>query len=586
MANLTIETAARLGEHLIERGLITQEQLGAALAHQEASGGRIGRALVEVGAISSATLVQALSIRLGTPGCVLRHGLIDPRVAKCIPKEEAERLRLLPLFKVRDELTVAMVEPQSLPALDRLRNMTGLTVRPILALEDNLTEFQHKYLADEVSVDSFLASIEESDVHITENEAIDEGPVTDLDKMIEGSPIVNLVNLAILTALRAGASDVHIEPDRDGTHIRYRVDGQLREMLKPSRGVHAAIVSRIKVIGRMDISEKRLPQEGRVHILADGREVDLRVSTMPTILGEKVVLRILDKESISFDLEALGIRGDDRRAVESMIRSPYGLILVTGPTGSGKTTTLYSALDLLRSEATNIVTIEDPVEYQLPLINQIQVHERVGLTFVRSLRSVLRQDPDVVMVGEIRDDETARVAIQAALTGHLVLSTLHTNDCPGAVMRLLDMGIEPYLLASSVLGFVAQRLARTICPACKTSYYPPPALLECVGWGHRTSELFQRGEGCRECGQVGFRGRIGVYEVMLLDSELKRMIHQGTSEAEIRMYLAQSQWRTLRAKALDLVERGESTLEEVLRVTRSDGMATGDPTGEGIDAAL
>jgi len=531
-----------------------------------------------VGALSAATLVQALGRRLNVKGCTLRHGLIDPKVAKSIPKEEAERLRVLPLFRVRDEMTVAMVEPQSLPVQDRLRSLTGCAIRTVLVLEDNLAEYQQKYLAAEVTVDSFLASMEESDIQITETEAIDEGPITDLDKMVEGSPIVNLVNLAILTALRAGASDVHIEPDRDGTHIRYRIDGELREMLKPPRGMHAAIISRVKVIGRMDIAEKRLPQEGRVHLVADRREIDLRVSSMPTVLGEKIVLRILDKANLSFELESLGVRGLDRRAIEAMIHSPYGLMLVTGPTGSGKTTTLYSALDLLRDESTNILTIEDPVEYQLPLVNQIQVNERVGLTFVRALRSILRQDPDVIMVGEIRDQETARVAIQAALTGHLVMSTLHTNDCPGGVMRLIDMGIEPFLLNASILGFVAQRLARTICTSCKTSYYPPPNLLKQVGWENRTSELFQKGEGCRECNNTGFRGRIGIYEVMLLDAELKRMVQLNPSETDIRVYLAQTGWRTLREKALDLVDRGESTLEEVLRVTRSEALDVSDPT--------
>jgi type IV pilus assembly protein PilB len=578
MPNLTIETAVRLGDQLIRDGLITSEQLAEALSRQQSSGGRIGKALVDVGAISAATLVQALGRRLNVKGCTLRHGLIDPKVAKSIPKEEAERLRVLPLFRVRDEMTVAMVEPQSLPVQDRLRSLTGCAIRTVLVLEDNLAEYQQKYLAAEVTVDSFLASMEESDIQITETEAIDEGPITDLDKMVEGSPIVNLVNLAILTALRAGASDVHIEPDRDGTHIRYRIDGELREMLKPPRGMHAAIISRVKVIGRMDIAEKRLPQEGRVHLVADRREIDLRVSSMPTVLGEKIVLRILDKANLSFELEALGVRGHDRRAIEAMIHSPYGLMLVTGPTGSGKTTTLYSALDLLRDESTNILTIEDPVEYQLPLVNQIQVNERVGLTFVRALRSILRQDPDVIMVGEIRDQETARVAIQAALTGHLVMSTLHTNDCPGGVMRLIDMGIEPFLLNASILGFVAQRLARTICTSCKTSYYPPPNLLKQVGWENRTSELFQKGEGCRECNNTGFRGRIGIYEVMLLDAELKRMVQLNPSETDIRVYLAQSGWRTLREKALDLVDRGESTLEEVLRVTRSEALDVSDPT--------
>ena len=430
MANMQIGAAARLGDQLIQDGLITPEQLAEALARQRATGDRLGCTLVDVGAISTGTLVQALSQRLNVKGCVLRHGLIDPKVAKLIPKEEALRLKLLPLFRVRGELTVAMAEPQSLPSQDRVRALTGLTVRPVLVLAENLEEYQRKYLAEEVNVDSFLASMEESEIQIAEIEAVDEGSVTDLDKMVEGSPIVNLVNLAVLTALRAGASDIHIEPDRDATHVRYRIDGHLREMLKPPKGMHAALVSRIKVIGRMDIAERRLPQEGRVHIVADGREIDLRVSSMPTVLGEKIVIRILDRANLSFELEDLGIQGLDRIAIETMIRSPYGLMLVTGPTGSGKTTTLYSALDLLRNEATNIVTIEDPVEYQLPLVNQIQVSETVGLTFVRALRSILRQDPDVIMVGEIRDQETARVAIQAALTGHLVVSTLHTNDCP------------------------------------------------------------------------------------------------------------------------------------------------------------
>lgn len=583
MANLTIEQAARLGDKLIKDGLITSEQLAEALVKQQKTGGRIGSSLIEIGAISSAALVQALSSNLGVKGCVLRHGIIDPKVAKTIQKEEAERLQVLPLFRIKDELTVAMVEPQSLPLLDRLQSLTSCTIRSVLVLEENLEEYQRKYLSLEVNVNSFLASIEESDIEIPETEAIDEGPVTDLDKMIEGSPIINLVNLAILTALRAGASDIHIEPDRDGTHIRYRVDGRLREMLNPPRGMHASIVSRVKVIGRMDIAEKRLPQEGRVHLIADGREIDIRVSSMPTILGEKIVMRILDKTNLSFDLSTLGLNDQDRTAIEAMIHNPYGLILVTGPTGSGKTTTLYSALDLLRSEEINIVTIEDPVEYQLPLVNQIQVSQLIGMTFIRVLRSVLRQDPDIIMVGEIRDHDTAQVAVQAALTGHQVLSTLHTNDCPGAVMRLLDMGIEPYLLSSSVLGFVAQRLARTICQSCKTSYYPPANLLESVGWEHRTSQLFQKGEGCRSCNNTGFRGRIGIFEVMIMDAELKKMIQNDTTETDIRLYLAQSGWKPLRVKALDLVERGESTLEEVLRVTRTEIVEVGDPTGKGYE---
>ena len=569
----------RLGEYLISEGVITADQLAEALAQQAKQGRRIGATLVELGALSSGALVNALSQRMGSRGAVLRHGLIDPKAAKLIPKEEAEQLGVLPLFKVHDELTVAMVDPQSVPTVDRLRNLTGCTIRPVLVLEDNLNEYQRKYLAKEVTVDAFLASIEESDVTISETEAIDEGPITDLDKMVDGSPVVNLVNLAILTAVRDGASDIHVEPDRDSTHIRYRIDGQLRELLAPPRGMHAAIVSRIKVIGRMDISEKRLPQEGRIHLIADGHEIDLRVSSMPTVLGEKIVLRVLDKSNLALDLKQLGMRPEDLTAVETMLKSPYGMILVTGPTGSGKTTTLYSALDLLRSESVNIVTVEDPVEYQLHGINQIQVAADVGLTFTRALRSVLRQDPDIIMVGEIRDEDTARVAVQAALTGHRVLSTLHTNDCPGGVMRLMDMGIESYLIASSTIGFIAQRLARRICPSCRTSYYPPADLLESVGWADRTNELFQRGEGCRQCHNTGFRGRVGIYEVMVIDAELKRLINRSASESDIRVYLAETGWQTLRQKALRVVEDGESTLEEVLRVTRSEGADACDPIG-------
>lgn len=565
-----IGQSMRLGEQLVADEVITSEQLSEALSKQSSSGGRLGSALLDSGAITSTALVNALAKRLGVKGCLLRHGLIDPKVSKCLPKDEAERLKVLPLFRVRDELTVAMTDPQSLPTLDRIRSLTRCTVRGVLALEANIDEFQQKYLTKEVTVDSFMASIDESDVRIDDVEAIDEGPITDLDRMVEGSPVINLVNLVILTAMRDGASDIHIEPDRKSTHIRYRVDGQLRELFKPPRGMHAAIVSRVKVIGRMDIAEKRLPQEGRVHLAADGREIDLRVSSMPTVLGEKIVIRILDKSNLSFELEDLGLAGDDLAGVHDMLRTPYGLILVTGPTGSGKTTTLYSALELLNDTTKNIVTVEDPVEYQLSMITQIQVNEAVGLTFSRALRSILRQDPDVVMIGEMRDLETARVAVQAALTGHLVLSTLHTNDCPGAISRLLDMGIEPFLIASSVVGVIAQRLPRKICTACKTSYYPSPELLALIGWQHRTNELFQKGEGCRECHMTGFRGRVGIYEVLPLRGDVRAMIQKGAPESDIRRLLSNSGWKTLRDKALKTVEIGESSIEEILRVTRSE----------------
>ncbi len=566
----------KLGEQLVADQVITTEQLHEALAKQREGGGRLGSNLVDIGAITSTALVNALSKGLDVNCCVLRHGLIDPKTAKSIPKDESERLRALPMFCVNGEMTIAMVDPQSLPTLDRLRTLTDCRIRPVLALEANIEEFQQKYLTKEVTVNSFMASIEESDVQIEEIESVDDGSVTDLDQLVEGSPVVNLVNLAVLTALRDGASDIHIEPDRKATHIRYRIDGHLRELFKPPKGMHAAIVSRIKVIGRMDISEKRLPQEGRVHLVADGKEVDLRVSSMPTVLGEKIVIRILDKSNLSFELEDLGVRGEDLTDITRMLNCPYGLMLVTGPTGSGKTTTLYSALELLNDSTKNIVTVEDPVEYQLEMITQIQVNAGVGLTFPRALRSILRQDPDIVMIGEMRDADTARTAIQAALTGHLVLSTLHTNDCPSGVARLLDMGIEPFLIASSVIGFVAQRLPRKTCPSCKTSYYPPADLLKSVGWEHRTSELFQRSEGCRSCGMTGFKGRVGIYEVMPLDDTLAELIQNSAAETELREYLTSVGWKSLRDKALDVVERGESTLEEVLRVTRSERLSLKD----------
>jgi type IV pilus assembly protein PilB len=370
--------------------------------------------------------------------------------------------------------------------------------------------------------------------------------------------------------VRDKASDIHIEPDKRGTRIRYRIDGVLRDLMKPPPGMHASIVSRIKVIGKMDIAEKRLPQEGRVHIVAEGREIDLRVSSMPTLLGEKLVVRILDKENLRVRMEDLGFRREALDSFQRMLRQPHGLVLVTGPTGSGKTTTLYSALDLLRSPELNIVTIEDPVEYQIDMINQTHVHDAVGLTFARALRSILRQDPDVIMVGEIRDEETARVAVQAALTGHLVLATLHTNDAPGAVARLLDMGIEPYLLSSALNGAVAQRLARSICPGCATKYYPSEHELVDANLSDRTGKAFRKGAGCPQCHDSGFQGRFGIYEVMEVTPELRRMIHRAAASHELRDEFRRHGGRTLREEGVVMSLEGRSSLDEVLRVTHNE----------------
>ncbi|MHC4441814.1 MAG: GspE/PulE family protein [Planctomycetota bacterium] len=561
------EPGLKLGEALVSSGDITEAQLSEALCSQRQTGGKLGETLVNLGILSQTAMVKTLASKLGVPGTYLRHGLIDPAVVKLVDRDESERLKVLPMFKVRDRLIVAMAEPQNLPAIDRLVDITGCEIKSILALESNIKEFAHKYHNEEVAVDDFLVSLSESNVQVVEHEGAEEGMITDLDQMVEGSPIINLVNLAMLSAIRDGASDIHIEPDRKKTRIRYRIDGVLRDLMKPPAGMHSAIVSRVKVIGKMDIAEKRLPQEGRVHIIAEGHEIDLRVSSMPTLLGEKIVIRILDKTSLNTDMKKSGFRPETFNTFQHMLLRPHGIVLVTGPTGSGKTTTLYSALDLLRSVERNIVTVEDPVEYQLDLINQIQVNESIGLTFSRALRSILRQDPDVIMVGEIRDSDTARVAIQAALTGHMVLSTLHTNDCPSSLTRIIDMGVEPYLVASALNGIVAQRLARTICPSCKTSYYPAETTLAEAGWSDKKARAFQRGNGCRQCHESGFRGRTGIYEVMEVDDELRSLIQNGANEQEMRRYLISKNHQDLRQEGLRIVEGGNSTLEEVLRVT-------------------
>lgn len=560
----------RIGDMLVADGVIDPKQLSAALAAQRASGKMLGEMLIEQGVVSPQALVSTLGKCLGVPAVQLRHGLIDPTLMKLIGQEEAERLLAVPMFKVRDTLTVAMAEPQSLPAIDRLRQLTNCRIRPILALDSNIKEFLKKYASGDVSVDAFLTSLQESDVSVVEREAVDEGPAADLDTMIAGSPIINLVNVALLQAVRDRASDIHIEPDKKGTRIRYRIDGVLRDLMKPPPGIHASIVSRVKIIGKMDIAEKRLPQEGRVRIVAEGREIDLRVSSMPTLLGEKLVLRILDKGNLKVRMEDLGMRNEGMEKFKKMLRQPHGLVLVTGPTGSGKTTTLYSALELLRSPELNIVTVEDPVEYQLELINQIHVQEAVGLTFARALRSILRQDPDVIMVGEIRDEETARVAVQAALTGHLVLATLHTNDAPGAVARLLDMNIEPYLLSSAINGVVAQRLARTICPHCATKYYPEENVLIDAGLQDKTGRAFKKGVGCPQCHDSGCLGRKGVYEVMEVSPEMRRMVHRGAPSHELRDKMREDGCLTLREEGVLLAIAGNCSLEEVLGVTHSE----------------
>jgi type IV pilus assembly protein PilB len=567
---MALKRTNKLGQILLDEGLVTEDDLHRALEAQNKDNKRLGEALIDLGILSPQAMISALAKQLNVKGVQLRHGLIDPNVAKLLDAEEAERLKVLPLFKVSDVLTVAMAQPQSLPTIDRLSALTGCRINPVLALENNIAEYQEKYRGEQVDIDSFLVNLTESEVTVVERETVDEDSAHEITRMVDGSPVVNLVNLAIMTAIRDGASDIHVEPTKTQTRIRYRIDGNLRELMAPPNSMHAAIVSRIKVIGKMDIAERRLPQEGRVHVVAEGREIDLRVSSMPTLLGEKIVLRILDKSNLNVSLEKLGVNPDRLDAFRRIFQRPHGIVLVTGPTGSGKTTTLYSVLDLLSSPEKNIVTIEDPVEYQLNGINQIQVNEHIGMSFARALRSILRQDPDVIMVGEIRDADTARVAIQAALTGHLVLSTLHTNNAPGAFIRLADMGVERYLLASAFNGVVAQRLARTICPYCRTSYYPPDSALIDAGWEGQSSRVFYKGEGCKQCHDSGFRGRAGIYEILEVTDAVRQVVHRAEDEDEIKAIARREGWRALRDEGLLLVEQERSTLEEVLRVTHAE----------------
>ena len=559
-----------VGEVLLSEGHISEDQLARVLADQRTSGMKLGELLVEQGMISGAVLVQSLAKCLGVRGVQLRHGLIDSSLLGLIGAEEAERLLAIPMFRVHGVLTVAMAEPQSLPSIDRLRELTGMQIRPVLAIESNILEYIRKYHGGDVDVNAFLTSLAESDVEVVERERVDEGPATNLDHMIEGSPIVNLVNVALLTAVKDKASDIHIEPDKNGTRVRYRIDGSLRDLMKPPPGMHAAIVSRVKIIGKMDIAEKRMPQEGRVRIVAEGREIDLRVSSIPTLLGEKLVIRILDKQNLHVRMEDLGFRTEALETFQRILRMPHGLVLVTGPTGSGKTTTLYSALDLLRSPEHNIVTVEDPVEYQLDMVNQIQVHESIGLTFGRTLRSILRQDPDIIMVGEIRDEETARVAVQAALTGHGVLATLHTNDAPGAIARLVDMGVESYLISAALNGVVAQRLARMICSSCSTKYYPSERVLADAGLGSMVGRAFRKGAGCAACHDTGFQGRLGIYELMEITPEIRRMVYREAPSHELRETLKRNGLLALRDEGVRLALELKTSLEEILRVTHND----------------
>ncbi len=554
----------RLGEQLLGANLISADELETALQVQADKGRRIGEVLLEMGVIGEDDLLPFIEQQVGAPAVKLREGLIDPRVVPLLPRAAAERLEALPLFRVRDTLFVALADPQDLHRLDELERATGLKVRPVFAFADAIRRMAPRVYNEDFEVDVVTADLDESAIEVRSD--ITTSDIASIDQLVDGSPVVNLVNYLILQAVRKKVSDIHIEPNRKHTVVRFRIDGQLIEVLRPRRDIHAAIVSRIKVMSKMDIAEHRIPQDGRCQVAVDGKEVDLRVSTLPTVLGEKAVLRVLDRGRLTFNLDELGVPDGLLSLVKKMLAKPYGLVLVTGPTGSGKTTTLYSALELIKSVHRNIVTVEDPVEYQLELINQVQVDASRTLSFAGALRSILRQDPDVIMVGEIRDAETAQVAVQAALTGHLVLSTLHTNDSAGAVTRLIDMGVDRYKLAPALVGVIAQRLMRTVCPKCRKTYYPSAEFLNSLHYAGDKRRSFVRGEGCRECYDTGFQGRTGIYEVMYVDSELRSMIAREADQGIVREWFQKRGGVTLLDSALRAAENEQTSLDEVARV--------------------
>jgi type IV pilus assembly protein PilB len=553
-----------LGQRLIGAGVITPDQLEAALAEGSQKGLRLGEALIEMGVVQEESILPFIESHLGVTATRLRDGLIDPAVVKLLPRQLADRLSALPLFRVRKTLTVAMAEPQNLEHIDEIERVTGLEARPVFVFQNSIRRILPRCFEENFAVDTVTADLDETAVQLQTDVA--DADLTNVESMVDGSPVINLVNYLLVQAIRAGASDIHIEPSRKYSVVRFRVDGQMYEALRPRRDMHPAIVSRVKVMAKMDIAEHHRPQDGRFHVALETREVDFRISTLPTVLGEKIVLRLLDKENLTFNLDLLGLPQDMLATLKLLLARPYGLLLVTGPTGSGKTTTLYSAIELIKSVHVNVVTVEDPVEYQVDQINQIQVEDARQFGFSEALRTILRQDPDIVMVGEIRDAKTAQISVQAALTGHLVLSTLHTNDSAGAIHRMVDMGVEPYKVAASLVGVVAQRLIRRICPACKTVVYPSAELLETMRYKGDRRRSFVRGEGCPKCHDTGFTGRTGIYEVMAVTREIRSKISHLASVDEIRDAYRASGGRTLLEQGIILAEQEKTSLEEVMRV--------------------
>ncbi len=561
-SELNADSPRKLGELLIKRGVINQKQLDQALNLQSKSGQRLGTVLVSRRLASQSDVFTALGELFSVPFVRLRSGLYDPAVVAMLDMRTCLRLRVMPLFKVRGTILLATTDAHSAPTLAEVEEQARCRVRPVLALREDIEQTLRQANAEDGLEQDLIGDIAD-DLELVETRIIDD--YSTIDELAAGSPVINHVNAIIQRAVREGASDIHIEPFRNLSRVRFRIDGVLYEIMTLRMELHAAVVSRLKVMANLDIGERRLPQDGRIQVSTGGRAVDLRFSSLPGMFGEKIVLRVLDKTRAILDVEKLGMEKQHLEDFKQLLGRTHGLILVTGPTGSGKTTTLYAALNYLNSMEKNIVTIEDPVEYQMELINQNEVRVNIGLSFDRMLRHVLRQDPDIVMVGEIRDRQTAEVAVQASLTGHIVLSTLHTNDSVGVITRLIDMGVEPYLLSSALIGVIAQRLLRGICPECKTTFIAPPELIKTYGWESKKRIRLAKGRGCPECFDSGYRGRFSIHEVLKTDETLQKVIISNPSRDQLAKYMRESGVGTLMQSGLKAVRQGLTTIEEVAR---------------------
>ncbi len=574
----------RLGELLVRENLITLQQLKAAQEEQRKGGGRLGYNLTRLGYIEENELTQFLSKQYGVPAINLSEFEIDPEVIRLVPEDVAEKHQVIPVNRAGASLIVAMADPSNIFAIDDLKFLTGYNIEVVVASDGAIKDAIEKYYrggggggggggaqAGDLNYDEIMGEFDEDEIDVAGDE--ENVNVIDLERSAEDAPVVKLVNLILIDAIKKGASDIHIEPYEKDLRVRYRIDGVLYEMMKPPVKLKNAITSRIKIMSKLDIAERRLPQDGRIKLkLGKGREMDYRVSCLPCLFGEKIVLRLLDKGNLQLDMTKLGFEPAPLKDFKNAINRPYGMCLVTGPTGSGKTTTLYSALSELNKSTVNISTAEDPVEYNLHGINQVQMQEDIGLNFASGLRSFLRQDPDIIMVGEIRDFETAEIAIKAALTGHMVLSTLHTNDAPSTVSRLLNMGIEPFLVTASLNLILAQRLARKICQECTIPADLPESALVEVQVKQQDIGTFQpmKGAGCDTCSGTGYKGRIALYEVMVFHDELKEFVINGASAAELKAEAIRLGMQTLRSSAVNKLKEGVTTSEEVTRVSAPD----------------